>query len=272
MSLFVCPICAAPLERQEGCYRCPRGHSYDVAREGYVHLLPANRKHAKEPGDDREMVAARSRFLAGDWYSHLRRTLEELALSYTADGTNFLDAGCGEGYYTGGIRSALAAQGRLAAGAGVDLSKFALKKAGRQVKGCEFAVASVYHLPVADDRVQLLLDCFAPLALAEYRRVLAKGGVFFYVVPAPEHLMEMKEVLYDEPYENPDQAVAYEGFTYLDVVPVSRQITLPGGAAMDLFGMTPYAWKTPKEGVERLASLKELAVTAAFRVHVFRKD
>ena len=272
MSLFVCPICAAPLERQARCYRCPEGHSYDVAREGYVHLLPANRKHAKEPGDDREMVAARSRFLAGGWYSHLCRALTELALRYAVDGTNFLDAGCGEGYYTGGILSALGEKGSLAAGAGVDLSKFALKKAGRQVRGGEFAVASVYHLPVADGKVQLLLDCFAPLALDEYRRVLAGGGVFLYVVPAPEHLMEMKEVLYDVPYENPDQAVAYEGFTYLDVVPVSRQITLEGGALMDLVGKTPYAWKTPKEGVERLAGLERLSVTAAFRIHVFRKN
>ena len=62
MSLFLCPICGAPLERAEGRYRCPKGHSYDIAREGYVHLLPANRKHSPNPGDDREMVAARSAF------------------------------------------------------------------------------------------------------------------------------------------------------------------------------------------------------------------
>lgn len=272
MSLFICPICGAPLEREEHCYRCSKGHSYDIAREGYVHLLPANRKHAKEPGDDRAMVAARSRFLAGDWYAHLRKSLEELALRYGIDGMAFLDAGCGEGYYTSGILKTLEEKGVLAAGAGVDLSKFALKKAARQAKSGEFAVASVYHLPVGDGKVQLLLDCFAPLALEEYRRVLVKGGVFLYVVPAPEHLMEMKEVLYDVPYENPDQAVAYDGFTYLDVVPVGRQITLEGAAVMDLFGMTPYAWKTPKEGVERLAALEQLSVTAAFRVHVFRKN
>ena len=62
MSLFLCPICGAPLERAEGRYRCPKGHSYDIAREGYVHLLTDNRKHGKEPGDDKTMVAARIRF------------------------------------------------------------------------------------------------------------------------------------------------------------------------------------------------------------------
>ena len=59
-SLFTCPICAAPLERGERAYACPNGHAYDKAREGYVHLLPANKKHSKAPGDDKGMAEARS--------------------------------------------------------------------------------------------------------------------------------------------------------------------------------------------------------------------
>ena len=271
MSLFRCPICAAPLERAENCYRCPRGHSYDIAREGYVHLLPANRKHAREPGDDKAMVAARNRFLEGGWYDHLRQCLCELALAHAGERTAFLDAGCGEGYYTAAVAEALSAAGKLEAAAGVDLSKAALRRAARRNGRAEFAVASVYHMPVGDGAAGVLLDCFAPLALEEYRRVLRPGGVFLYVVPAPEHLMEMKEVLYDAPYENPDESVEYAGFRYLDVVPVSRSVRLGGESISDLFHMTPYAWKTPREGVERLLALERLEVTASFRVHVFRR-
>ena len=271
MSLFCCPICDAPLERTAGQYRCRGGHSYDIAREGYVHLLPANRKHAKEPGDDRAMVAARSRFLEGGWYSHLRQALCQLAVSCADPEAVFLDAGCGEGYYTAAVAEALAGAGKLRAAAGIDLSKAALKRAARRAKDAEFAVASVYHMPVEDASASLLLDCFAPLALEEYRRVLRPGGVFLYVVPAPEHLMEMKSILYDAPYENPDQAVEYAGFSYLDVVPVRRAVQLEGPAILDLFHMTPYAWKTPREGAERLAALGQLTVTAAFRIHVFRR-
>ena len=271
MSLFRCPICAAPLGRAENCYRCPRGHSYDIAREGYVHLLPANRKHAREPGDDKAMVAARNRFLEGGWYDHLRQCLCELALAHAGERTAFLDAGCGEGYYTAAVAEALSAAGKLEAAAGVDLSKAALRRAARRNGRAEFAVASVYHLPVGDGAAGALLDCFAPLALEEYRRVLRPGGVFLYVVPAPEHLMEMKEVLYDAPYENPDESVEYAGFRYLDVVRVSRRISLEGESILDLFHMTPYAWKTPREGVERLLALERLEVTASFRVHVFRR-
>ena len=271
MSLFLCPICGALLERAEGRYRCPKGHSYDIAREGYVHLLPANRKHAKEPGDDKTMVAARSRFLEGGWYGHLCRTLCDLAALHAGEEPVLLDAGCGEGTYTAAIAGRLAQEGKPLRTAGVDLSKAALKRAARRAKDVEFAVASVYHLPVGDGAASLLLDCFAPLAQEEYRRVLRPGGVFLYVVPAPEHLMEMKQVLYDAPYENPDQAVEYEGFRYLDVVPVSRRLSLEGQTVEDLFAMTPYAWKTPREGVERLRALERLEVTAAFRIHVFRR-
>ena len=271
MSIFLCPICAAPLKRMATCYRCPGGHSYDIAREGYVHLLPANRKHAKEPGDDKTMVAARARFLDGGWYSHLRHTLEELALAYAGEETVFLDAGCGEGYYTAAVSQALAREGRRKAAAGVDLSKQALRRAARRAADVEFAVASVYHMPVGEGQASLLLDCFAPLALSEYRRVLRAGGIFLYVVPGPEHLMEMKEILYDRPYENPDQQVEYEGFRYLEVVPVSRPLHLLGEAILDLFRMTPYVWKTPREGIARLEGMRQLEVTAAFRIHVFCK-
>ena len=74
-SLFTCPICAAPLERGERAYACPNGHAYDKAREGYVHLLPANKKHSKAPGDDKGMAEARRRFLSGGYYGHLLAAL-----------------------------------------------------------------------------------------------------------------------------------------------------------------------------------------------------
>ena len=94
------------------------------------------------------------------------------------------------------------------------------------------------------------------------------------MVPAPEYPWELKEVLYDTPYPNPDETIPYEGFQ------------LPGGSPggdhapyrksledlQALFQMTPYRWKTPKAGVERLRALSQLEVRAGFRIHVFRRD
>ena len=161
-SLFTCPICAAPLERGERAYACPNGHAYDKAREGYVHLLPANKKHSKAPGDDKGMAEARRRFLSGGYYGHLLAALCALGAEYAPPGEAVLDSGCGEGYYTAGLWEAL---GRPPL-AGIDLSKPSVRLAARRVPEGEFAVASAYHLPLADASVGLVLNCCSPLALA----------------------------------------------------------------------------------------------------------
>ena len=272
-SLFLCPVCGKVLDRQETGYRCPRGHSFDRAAAGYVHLLPANKKHAKDPGDDKGMAAARNRFLSGDWYAPLRDRLADLAMQYAPDRCVVLDAGCGEGYYSAAVYRALTGAGKSVKMAGVDLSKHALKRAAKRENGIEFAVASVYGLPVADSCVHLLLNCFSPLALEEFLRVLRPGGVYVYVVPGEKHLWEMKEVLYERPYPNTEKRTPYPGLTYQEVAEVDRVISLPDRQTVsDLFQMTPYFWKTPKSGVDRLTALDRLDVTISFRIHVFRKD
>lgn len=271
-SLFRCPLCAQPLDRQETRYLCPQGHSFDRAAAGYVHLLPANKKHAKDPGDDKGMAAARTRFLSGDYYAPLRDALADLALTYAPDHPCILDAGCGEGYYSAALYRRLAAAGKGPRMAGVDLSKHALRRAAKREKDVEFAVASVYDLPVADTAADLLVNCFSPLALEEFLRVLKPGGLYFYVVPGAEHLWQLKQVLYDEPYPNQEKLTPYPGFTYREVRKIDQTIHLPDTQTiLDLFQMTPYFWKTPKEGAARLAALPELETTISFRIHVFVK-
>lgn len=269
-SLFVCPICGSPLEREAGRYACPNSHSFDLAREGYVNLLPANRQHSKAPGDDKEMAAARTRFLEGGWYTPLRDTLCGLTEKYAPNRPTLLDVGCGEGWYTAAMAETVSArEGRAA---GVDLSKPGVKKAARRCPSGEFAVASAYHLPLKDASVDILTDCFSPLAAEEFYRVLKPGGIFLYVVPGPRHLWELKSVLYDHPYENEEKREAYPGFRYAEVVPVECSFTLPSPQDIgDLYRMTPYFWKTPREGTERLGKLESLTVTAQFRIHVMKK-
>ncbi len=269
-SLFVCPICGAALGRGAGRYACSGGHSFDIAREGYVNLLPANRQHSKAPGDDGEMTAARTRFLSGGWYSPLREALCALVERYAPERPALLDAGCGEGWYTAALAQVSAARGGRTAG--VDLSKPAVKKAARQCPNGEIAVASVYHLPLGDGSVDVLTDCFSPLGLEEFYRVLKPGGIFLYVVPGPRHLWELKSVLYENPYENEEKREEYSGFRYIEVVPAETSFTLPGPQAIaDLYRMTPYCWKTPKEGARRLAELNTLSLTGQFRIHVLER-
>lgn len=101
MQLFACPVCMCPLKKEEKRYLCPHGHSFDLAKEGYVHLLPANRMHAKLPGDGKEMLAARRRILDAGHYEPFSDCLNALVLELTdqAEKPVILDAGCGEGYW-----------------------------------------------------------------------------------------------------------------------------------------------------------------------------
>ena len=273
MSFFRCPLCGAPLAEERKTLRCLNGHAFDRAKEGYVNLLPANQKHSKAPGDDKGMVSARRAFLEKGWYLPLREALCRLAAAETGSAPDVLDVGCGEGYYTAGVRDALLSEGKQPVVAGIDISKFSLQKAAKKYPEIEFAVASAYRLPAADASVDLLLNVFSPLALEEFRRVLKPGGLYLYVVPAAYHLWELKAVLYDSPYPNEEKETPYEGFAYQEICPVSYGIRLPAQADIHaLFQMTPYYWKTGKEGAARLAQLERLDCRVDFRIHVFRRE
>ena len=272
MSLFICPVCGSALTRGQSAYRCVDGHSYDIAREGHTHLLPVNRKNSRMPGDDKGMSGARAAFLSKGYYAPLRNALCDLAVSLCADTPQVLDTGCGEGYYTSGVYRALVQAGKTPQMAGTDISKFILRLAAKREKDIEFAVASSYHLPIADDSIDFLLNCFSPLALEEFKRVLRPRGHFVYVVPSEKHLWELKEVLYDRPYPNEVKETPYDGFRYIEIRHVENVITLQGQEDIHaLFQMTPYYWKTPKAGCERLAQLQTLTTRISFDIHVYEK-
>ena len=273
-SLFSCPLCAASLERTDTGLCCPRRHSFDRAAAGYVHLLPPNRKHSKNPGDDKEMVAARSAFLDKGYYAPLCQALCELAADCVKEipAPVVVDSGCGEGYYTAGLFEALGKAGKEPRIAGVDISKFALRRAAKRLKEGEFAVASVYRLPLADESAHLLVNVFSPLAAEEFARVLRPGGHFLYAVPSQRHLWEMKEILYENPYENPVKREDYTGFVWESVREVRYEVTLESSEdIMALFHMTPYAWKTPKAGIARLEAMERLTVHIGFDLHSYRR-
>lgn len=273
MSLFICPICGNNLERGERSYTCPSGHSYDIAAEGYVHLLPANKKHSKLPGDDKNMVRARSRFLSDGYYEPLRKAIVELVLSLSSEKPAILDSGCGEGYYTEGIFNALKSAEKSPLVTGIDISKEAVRLAAKRVKDCEFAVASAYCLPLGFESTDFVLNCFSPLCGSEFRRVLKEGGYFIYVVPAPRHLWELKRAIYDTPYENERSIAEYEGFELVKTVTVVERISIADRQAIaDLFTMTPYFWKTPQEGASRLLRLDCLETEISFDVYVYQKN
>jgi 23S rRNA (guanine745-N1)-methyltransferase len=265
---FVCPLCGGAMGRTDRSLTCPTGHSFDISAAGYVHLMPANRLHAKNPGDGADMVAARAEFLSAGWYAPLREALAQRIGAALPEGGALLDAGCGEGYYTAGV----AERRPDLRVCGVDLSKYALRRAAKRLPGADFALCSVYRLPLADGSFDGLLDVFSPVAPEEYARVLGDGGLFFYVTPAQRHLWELKQVLYPTPYENKAEAAEYPGFTRLEILPVRYRVTLDSQSQIQaLFRMTPYFHRTPAAGRAALEQLDRLECALEFDIHILRK-
>lgn len=271
---WCCPLCGAPLAG-DNALKCPSGHSFDRAKEGYWHLLPVQNTRTKAPGDSREMVAARRAFLSAGYYGIFGQALGELCLEYgqpkAGKPLRLLDAGCGEGWYDRCIAKQFEEADLPLELAGFDIAKPAVRLAAKALPSARYAVASSFHQPVRTGWADVLLNCFSPFAQEEFLRVLRPGGRLIYAVPGAEHLFQMKAVLYEKPYKNPVQEVAYPGFEAIEEREVSGSITVPAGQLEALFAMTPYYWKTPRDGAARLAALLELTTDISFRFLVFEK-
>ena len=270
-TIWCCPVCGGVLHPVERSLKCQKGHSFDRSRKGDVHLLPANKMHAKLPGDNPEMVRARHAFLSKGYYAHLMETICQTAGERLPEGGTLLDAGCGEGYYTAGVLHFLDATGKTAQLYGVDISKTAAGYAAKADARLDCAVASVFHLPVQSGSCDVLLSIFSPYCGEEFRRVLKPGGWLIMAIPAARHLWELKAAVYDKPYENAVRDYALEGFDFVQKYTAEREITLdnPQDIAA-LFAMTPYAYRTGAAERERLAALQTLTTETAFEVLVYR--
>lgn len=272
----LCPVCQTPITTTEDGGVCRKGHRFDRARSGYMHLLPANRKHAKNPGDDKLMVDARRKFLDKGYYRPLADTVSRLASEWLANLPHqtpcVLDAGCGEGYYTTLLYDALCQRGLEPDILGVDISKLALDKAAKRQKAIFYVVASVFHLPVPDACCDLLCSLFSPYCSEEYQRVIRPGGAMLLVIPGENHLWELKQAIYERPYKNQVKPFALEGFTLLDHMQVHDTIYLAEHNDIEnLFKMTPYYYKTSEQDQARLLGRGELTTQIEFEVLLYRK-
>ena len=270
---LTCPVCGGALERLDRTLKCSSGHSYDLAKQNYVNLLMRNQSSAKRHGDDKLMVAARQEFLDAGYYAPLRDALRTLAVKYGGDVVDLLDVGCGEGYYTSAVRTALEAAGKPCTAVGIDISKTALIAAAKRDRALTLAVASVSNLPVGDGSCDLLLNIFAPNDDVEFARVLRPDGVLLKAVPLERHLFGLKAAVYDEPYLNPAPDYAPEGFTALERVDVVGEITVaPQKQIENLFMMTPYYYKTGAADQAKLRVLDTLTTEIAFGILAFRRE
>ncbi|MCH4266548.1 MAG: methyltransferase domain-containing protein [Solobacterium sp.] len=256
---LICPICGAKLNRQDHSAVCENGHCFDYAKSGYLNLA-VNEKSA-DHGDNPAMVKARTAFLEGGYYQPLKEKLQFLSQSINPDIT--VDLGCGEGYYT----STLAGHEKY----GIDLSKDALIHAAKHDHSTQYLLSSIFHLPIAEECCSLAVTCFAPAACEELQRILKPGGIFLFVTPGAHHLFELKQALYDTPYLNEEKKLDTT-LVKLRSESVTASFEANQDQLMNLFQMTPYAYRTGSKGKEKLQQLDHLNLTEEFIISVYQKQ
>jgi len=277
-----CPVCGAGLAPADRAVRCARGHAFDVARQGYLHLTTGRTRH---PGDSAAMVAARADFLAGGHFAFVAEALAQRAAEIAAEhaphaeaaaGTSdipaeaaaplVVDVGAGTGSHLAAVLDALPA----AVGLAVDSSKAAARRAARVHPRAGAVVCDVWSgLPLRDHTARLVLNVFAPRNPVEFRRVLAPGGELLVVTPQPAHLAELVGALdlLQVDVRKQDRLAATLGRPVLRRR-LTRTLRLGHDDLRALVAMGPSARHVDPDAVSALP--EPFAVTAAVQLDAYR--
>jgi 23S rRNA (guanine745-N1)-methyltransferase len=226
--MLLCPVraCGLALVREERRVFCARGHSFDIARSGYLNLLQPQDRRSKQPGDTAAAVTGRRRLHGLGVTEPLLRAVAEMIDSSPRD--TVLDAGCGDGFYLGN----LARQTGFAAH-GVDISIPAVDAAARRYPECQWVVANADRfLPYAAHSFSLVLSITARMNAVEFRRVLRDDGRLLVAVPAPEDLIELRGVGRDRTARTIETFA--NGFTLVDRRRVATSADLDASSVHDV--------------------------------------
>ncbi|MGM0907193.1 MAG: putative RNA methyltransferase [Pseudomonadota bacterium] len=266
---FICPLDGKPLHLNERSWRCDNNHSYDVAKQGYVNLLPVQNKRSKDPGDSKAMVQARREYLEQGHYQPLAQALADTVL--VEGDQSVLDAGCGEGYYLRYLVEQAEQKGTDLRVAALDISKWAVQAAAKRDKRLSWMVASNSTIPMSDNSVDTLLCVFGFPVEAEFKRVLKPGGRLIMIDPTGDHLNELKAIIYSElKSKNETLPITDSDFELASEQRVIFQFELNNNDAVrNLLTMTPHLYRSSAEGRGRIEALSLLELTADVWVRVF---
>ena len=226
--MLLCPVrnCHLPLAREQRRVACPRGHSFDIARSGYINLLQPQDRRSKHPGDTPAAVAARRRLHDRGVTGPLLQAIAETVAA--SPGDVVLDAGCGDGFYLGSLASQIGFDAH-----GVDISIPAVDAAARRYPGCEWIVANADRFaPYADRSFSLVLSITARMNAGEFRRVLRDDGRLLVALPAPDDLIELRGVGRDRVARTLETFA--HGFTLVDRRRATAVANLDAGGVHDV--------------------------------------
>ena len=188
--MLLCTVrnCGLPLARDGKRMLCPNGHSFDIARSGYITLLQPQDRRSNHPGDTAQAIAGRGRLHDLGVTAPLQRAIADMLAAGPDDVV--LDAGCGEGFFLGRLAEETGCEAH-----GIDISIPAIHAAARRYPKCEWIVANADRfLPYSNGTFSMVLSITARMNSNEFRRVLREDGRLLVAVPAPDDLIELRGV------------------------------------------------------------------------------
>lgn len=276
---LACPIDGEKLVSSGKQLGCKNGHSFDVARQGYVNLLPVQHKRSKQPGDSKVMVSARTSFLNTGIYAPVANKLSEIVAAQMTDEKDIclLDAGCGEGYYLDTLFNTLKQKNGATnlSFIGLDISKDAIIQSTKRNKQISWVVGTNRQPPVEDESVDIILCLFGFLSLDGFNKILKPGGKIILVDPGPEHLNELREIIYPEVKKNESTVLTEKettGFTLVQSKMLQFEAKISDNEILNhLLIMTPHFYRASKQGREAACNLAELQITVNVIFRVLEK-
>jgi 23S rRNA (guanine745-N1)-methyltransferase len=278
---LICPACSLPLKQSvDKCSRrCDNGHSFDVARQGYLNLLLSQHKKSKQPGDTQEMVQARSTFLNSGFYQGIADFLINQSiqpcLENSSGSFHYCDLACGEGFYTSQIHDFLEAQlsGTNIFSSGIDISNPAIRAACKRNKCIQWIVASLARAPLADQSQNLISGLFFHFDFAEIKRLLKPDGYFVMVTTGSRHLIELRELIYEQlkpekikDFSKPNNFLEHRKTLYY----TEKKVLTGAESILELLAMTPHFWRCKPEKKQVLRDLPQLELTLDIQVDIFK--
>ena len=274
---FVCPIDGRPLLQGKNSLRCEKGHIFDVAREGYCNLLLVQQKASLNPGDNKTMVDARRRFLGDGHFApiadHLGKIVGEIIKKHRGRSLlRIVDVGCGEGYYLYQLSKFATVKNSTTNFelAGCDISKWAVKAAAKRSIEIAWAVAGNRQLPFAPNSVDVILSMFGFPDWKSFKAIQPEDGFVLLVDPGPDHLIELRKIIYPDVKINDVSPLPTEcGYKLEQQNRLKFSVDLQNNSSIqDLLSMTPHAFRITQKAREEIGSLKRFTVTTdvVFRV------
>ncbi|MFQ3201527.1 MAG: 23S rRNA (guanine745-N1)-methyltransferase [Zhongshania sp.] len=274
LTQLLCPLDQSALLQDGNIWRCENNHCFDTAKQGYVNLLPVQNKKSLDPGDSREMITARRDFLNSGVYQPLAEALAN-TVNTLCDGRQqlaILDAGCGEGYYLNTVSEQLLKNGIELTATGLDISKWAVRSCKSRNSKLNGLVASNRLIPLPDHSQDIVLCTFGFPVYSEFQRLLKPNGHIVMADPGPDHLIELRNAVYETVRRNPatDISAALDDNWHLSLSNNVQFTTTALTAAQfeQLLVMTPHLYRASREGRERAAQLQDIALSADVLIRV----